>query len=43
MQDVFASKECTIGTTMTIMDKICPKIIRVDIMKPVYNFKTSYD
>lgn len=31
MPDVHAGKGCTIGTTMTIKDKVCPNIVGVDI------------
>lgn len=31
MPDVHAGKECTIGTTMTIKDKVVPNIVGVDI------------
>ena len=31
MPDVHAGKGCTIGTTMTIRDKVCPNIVGVDI------------
>ncbi len=31
MPDVHAGKGCTIGTTMTVLDKICPNIVGVDI------------
>lgn len=31
MPDVHAGKGCTIGTTMTVKDKICPNIVGVDI------------
>ena len=31
MPDVHAGKGCTIGTTMTIIDKICPNLVGVDI------------
>ena len=30
MPDVHAGKGCTIGTTMTITDKICPNIVGVE-------------
>lgn len=49
MPDVHAGKGCTIGTTMTIVDKRLEDIIDVikesvdviDVMKPIYNFKAS--
>lgn len=31
MPDVHAGKGCTIGTTMTIPDKVCPNLVGVDI------------
>ena len=31
MPDVHSGKGCTIGTTMTIIDKACPNIVGVDI------------
>lgn len=31
MPDVHAGKGCTIGTTMTVRDKVCPNIVGVDI------------
>ena len=31
MPDVHAGKGCTIGTTMTVTDKVCPNIGGVDI------------
>lgn len=31
MPDVHAGKGCTVGTTMTIVDKACPNIVGVDI------------
>lgn len=31
MPDVHAGKGCTIGTTMTITDRICPNLVGVDI------------
>ena len=31
MPDVHAGAGCTIGTTMTISDKICPNLVGVDI------------
>lgn len=31
MPDIHAGKGCTIGTTMTYTDKICPNIVGVDI------------
>lgn len=31
MPDIHAGKGCTIGTTMTITDKVCPNLVGVDI------------
>ena len=31
MPDVHAGAGCTIGTTMTVLDKVCPNIVGVDI------------
>ncbi|MBQ6662544.1 MAG: RtcB family protein, partial [Firmicutes bacterium] len=31
MPDVHAGKGCTIGTTMTVHDKVCPNVVGVDI------------
>ena len=31
MPDIHAGAGCTIGTTMTISDKICPNLVGVDI------------
>ena len=39
MPDVHAGKGCTIGTTMTITDKICPNIVGVDIGCGMYTVK----
>ena len=39
MPDVHAGKGCTIGTTMTITDKICPNIVGVDIGCGMYSVK----
>ena len=36
MPDVHAGKGCTIGTTMTVRDKVVPNIVGVDIV-PVKN------
>lgn len=36
MPDVHAGKGCTIGTTMTVKDKVVPKIVGVDIGCGVY-------
>ena len=39
MPDVHAGKGCTIGTTMTIVDKACPNIVGVDIGCGMYTLK----
>ena len=39
MPDVHAGKGCTIGTTMTIVDKVCPNIVGVDIGCGMYTVK----
>lgn len=39
MPDVHAGKGCTIGTTMTIVDKACPNIVGVDIGCGMYTVK----
>ena len=31
MPDIHAGAGCTIGTTMTIRDKVCPNLVGVDI------------
>ena len=41
MPDVHAGKGCTIGTTMTITDKICPNIVGVDIGCGMYTAKLA--
>ncbi len=41
MPDVHAGKGCTIGTTMTIKDKICPNIVGVDIGCGMYTVKLT--
>ncbi len=46
MPDVHAGKGCTIGTTMTVTDKISPSLVGVDIgcgMYTVYLGKTDID
>ena len=46
MPDVHAGKGCTIGTTMTVNDKICPGMVGVDIgcgMYTVYLGKADID
>ena len=41
MPDVHAGKGCTIGTTMTILDKAVPNIVGVDIGCGMYTVKLS--
>lgn len=41
MPDVHAGTGCTIGTTMTITDKICPNLVGVDIGCGMLAVKTS--
>ena len=41
MPDVHAGKGCTIGTTMTVTDKVCPNIVGVDIGCGMYTVKLS--
>lgn len=39
MPDVHAGKGCTIGTTLTVTDKVCPNIVGVDIGCGMYTVK----
>lgn len=39
MPDVHYGKGCTIGTTMTVTDKVCPNIVGVDIGCGMYTVK----
>ena len=39
MPDVHAGKGCTIGTTMTVDDKVVPNIVGVDIGCGMYTLK----
>lgn len=39
MPDVHAGRGCTIGTTMTVHDKVCPNIVGVDIGCGMYTVK----
>ena len=39
MPDVHSGKGCTIGTTMTVVDKACPNIVGVDIGCGMYTVK----
>lgn len=41
MPDVHAGKGCTIGTTMTVNDKVCPNIVGVDIGCGMYTLKLT--
>ena len=41
MPDVHAGKGCTIGTTMTVLDKVCPNIVGVDIGCGMYTVKLT--
>ena len=46
MPDVHAGKGCTIGTTMTVVDKACPNVVGVDIGCGMYTVRlheTSLD
>ncbi len=39
MPDVHAGKGCTVGTTMTVIDKACPNIVGVDIGCGMYTVR----
>ncbi len=41
MPDVHAGKGCTIGTTMTVIDKVCPNIVGVDIGCGMYTVQLA--
>ena len=41
MPDVHAGKGCTIGTTMTVVDKACPNVVGVDIGCGMYTVKLA--
>ena len=41
MPDVHAGKGCTIGTTMTVVDKACPNVVGVDIGCGMYTVKLN--
>ena len=41
MPDVHAGKGCTVGTTMTLRDKVCPDIVGVDIGCGMYAVKLN--
>ena len=42
MPDVHAGKGCTIGTTMTVHDKVVPNIVGVDIGCGMYTIDLGY-
>lgn len=39
MPDVHAGKGCTVGTTMTVVDRVCPNIVGVDIGCGMYTVR----
>ncbi len=41
MPDVHAGKGCTIGTTMTVIDKVCPNVVGVDIGCGMYTVRLN--
>lgn len=41
MPDVHAGRGCTIGTTMTVIDKVCPNIVGVDIGCGMYTVRLA--
>ena len=41
MPDVHAGTGCTIGTTMTVLDKVCPNIVGVDIGCGMYTVRLA--
>ena len=41
MPDVHAGKGCTIGTTMTVVDKACPNVVGVDIGCGMYTVELA--
>ena len=43
MPDVHAGKGCTIGTTMTVTDRVCPNVVGVDIGCGMYTVKFKND
>ena len=43
MPDVHAGKGCTIGTTMTVTDKVVPNIVGVDIGCGMYTVSLGKD
>ena len=43
MPDVHAGKGCTIGTTMTVHDKVVPNIVGVDIGCGMYTIDLGYE
>lgn len=43
MPDIHAGAGCTIGTTMTIQDKVCPNLVGVDIGCGMYTVRIKED
>lgn len=43
MPDIHAGARCTIGTTMTIQDKVCPNLVGVDIGCGMYTVRIKED
>ena len=41
MPDVHAGKGCTVGTTMTVTDKVCPNLVGVDIGCGMYTVRLA--
>ena len=41
MPDVHAGKGCTVGTTMTVKDKVCPNVVGVDIGCGMYTVRLA--
>ncbi len=41
MPDIHAGAGCTIGTTMTVLDKVCPNIVGVDIGCGMYTVRLT--
>lgn len=41
MPDVHVGKGCTIGTTMTVIDKVCPNVVGVDIGCGMFTVKLA--
>ena len=42
MPDIHAGAGCTVGTTMTVTDKVCPNLIGVDILNDAGNQTVSF-